>query len=255
MVSSYDSDGFIRLKNVLSPQTLRYFEQVITSNVERLETEHVPLEKRDTYGKAFLQISNIWEVDREAAKLVMSRKLARIAAELMEVPGVRIYHDQALYKEPGGGRTPWHADQFYWPLDTDKTITVWIPLQQTSLDMGPLAFSRGSQKILTGRDLEISDESDRKIGDFLKNRADSMVEEPFDLGEVSYHSGWTYHRAGPNNSGKFRKVMTIIYFADGTRLTPPRSRYQQNDRDRWMPGAEPGIPVATRLNPLVHPAE
>ena len=59
--------------------------------------------------------------------------------------GVRMYHDQALYKEAGGGITPWHADQYYWPLETDKTITAWIPLQATPLEMGPLEFSAGSQ--------------------------------------------------------------------------------------------------------------
>ena len=36
---------------------------------------------------------------------------------------VRLYHDQALFKEAGGGITPWHQDQHYWPLDTDRTIT------------------------------------------------------------------------------------------------------------------------------------
>lgn len=40
-----------------------------------------------------------------------------------------MYADQALYKEPHGGYTPWHCDAFYWPLATDKALTAWIPLQ------------------------------------------------------------------------------------------------------------------------------
>lgn len=47
----------------------------------------------------------------------------------MQVEGVRFYADQALYKEPHGGYTPWHCDAFYWPLATDKAVTAWIPLQ------------------------------------------------------------------------------------------------------------------------------
>lgn len=58
-----------------------------------------------------------------------------------QVEGVRLYHDQALYKEAGGGPTPWHADQYYWPLTTDRIVTAWIPLQPVSADMGPLAFA------------------------------------------------------------------------------------------------------------------
>ena len=46
-----------------------------------------------------------------------------------------LYHDQALFKEPGGGPTPWHQDQYYWPFDTDKTITMWMPL----VEVGPVA--------------------------------------------------------------------------------------------------------------------
>jgi hypothetical protein len=37
----------------------------------------------------------------------------------MEVEGVRLYHDQALFKEAEGGITPWHADHtigLYQPL-------------------------------------------------------------------------------------------------------------------------------------------
>lgn len=42
---------------------------------------------------------------------------------------MRLYHDQALNKEPGGGYTPWHCDQYYWPVQSDKIVTAWVPLQ------------------------------------------------------------------------------------------------------------------------------
>lgn len=48
---------------------------------------------------------------------------------IAQVDGVRIYHDQALNKEPGGGYTPWHCDGYYWPLQSDKILTAWVPLQ------------------------------------------------------------------------------------------------------------------------------
>lgn len=47
----------------------------------------------------------------------------------------------ALRQEGGGRFTAWHADEYYWPLATEKCCTVWIPLQKTPLEMGPLAFS------------------------------------------------------------------------------------------------------------------
>ena len=81
---------------------------------------------------------------------------------------MRLYHDQALYKEPSGGITPWHADQFYWPLASDKCCTVWCPLQDISYSMGPLAFAKQSHLHDFGRSVGISDESEDLIPTLLQ---------------------------------------------------------------------------------------
>lgn len=251
-IERFRQQGFIKLKNVLSPQALAFYGKEITDQVFRLNNQTKPMSERTTYEKAFLQIMNLWTKSEVVREFVFSRKLAGIAAELMGVAGVRLYHDQALYKEPGGGVTPWHADQFYWPLSTGNTCTAWIPLQAIPQEMGPLAFSATSHRCRVGRDLEISDESEKKISKQLLETGLPLEESPFDLGEVSYHSGWTFHRAGPNTSSDPRKVMTIIYMEDGIRLAPPASKAQQNDWDTWMPGAKIGEVVDTKLNPVLY---
>ena len=48
----------------------------------------------------------------------------RIATQLLGCDGVRLWHDQALYKEPSGGFTPWHADQQYWPMASNLAVTL-----------------------------------------------------------------------------------------------------------------------------------
>ncbi len=254
-IAGYQKDGFVVLRGVLSRETIDFFENHVTRQVEANSAHYLPLEKRDTYGKAFLQIPNLWTHDETIAALVRSSRLGRIAAELMECAGARIYHDQALYKEAGGGKTPWHADQFYWPLDTVSTTTAWIPLQDTPLDMGPLAFSPESQHVSFGRDLAISDESDRRIGDFMKTRDQTLVEEPFAAGDVSFHMGWTFHRAGANLTDRPRRVMTVIYMDKDARILEPKSDPHRKDLEAWMPGCKPGEIAASRLNPVVWPVE
>ena len=159
----YQENGYIKLRHVLSPEVLEHYRRVINARVAELSADALPLEQRSTYGKAFLQIMNLWTESSEVKEFVFGKRLARIAAELMGVSGVRLYHDQALYKEPGGGITPWHADQYYWPVDSDRTVTAWVPLQETPLELGPLAFSEGSHRLQAGRDLEISDESEMTL--------------------------------------------------------------------------------------------
>jgi ectoine hydroxylase-related dioxygenase (phytanoyl-CoA dioxygenase family) len=248
----FRDQGFIKLKDVLSPETLGHFSEVISREVARLNTMDKPMEERTTYEKAFLQVMNIWTKSETVRAFVFSSKLARLAAELMGVSGVRLYHDQALYKEPGGGFTPWHADQYYWPLPTPNTCTAWVPLQATPMEMGPLAFSVGSHRYNTGRDLEISDESETRISRALLEQGLPMEESPFDLGEVSFHSGWTFHRAGGNRTDFPRRVMTIIYMEDGMRLSEPKNRNQVADWNTWLPGATVGEPIDTPLNPVLY---
>jgi ectoine hydroxylase-related dioxygenase (phytanoyl-CoA dioxygenase family) len=135
-VDEFRKNGYTLTRNVLSVEEVVAFRQVICDAAERFNTEKRKLEDRDTYGKAFLQIMNLWTVDEGVRKFTLARRMANIAATLMGVENVRIYHDQALFKEPGGGPTPWHQDQFYWPVDTKNTVTMWMPLVDIDESMG-----------------------------------------------------------------------------------------------------------------------
>ena len=253
-VKYFSENGFIKIKNIFDASVIDYMNIVISKEVDRLNNQQIPLEERDTYGKAFLQIMNLWTHTSAVKDIVFSKKIAQIATGLMQTTGVRLYHDQALFKEPKGGHTPWHADQYYWPLDTENTVTAWIPLQATPLNYGPLEFSAGSNKLTAGRDKQISDESQAFLEAELKRHAFNHVVEPFDVGEISFHRGWLYHRAGPNVSGNMRKVMTMIYMDKDTALKTPENHNQQADWDTWCPGATVGQIVNTPLNPVLYEA-
>lgn len=251
-IEFFQKNRFIKLKQVFDQETITYFNEAIGKRVALMNKEHTPLEQRSTYGKAFLQLFNLWREDEIVKEFVFSKRLAKIASNLMQVNGVRIYHDQALFKEGGGGITPWHADQYYWPLETDKTVTAWIPLQATPLELGPLEFSAGSHQIVEGRDLEIGDESENVIQQKLKVTNFEHVIEAFDLGEISFHSGWVFHRAGANTTNDIRKVMTVIYMDKDMILKNPENKNQINDWHTWCPGANIGEIINTPLNPILY---
>ena len=77
------------------------------------------------------------------------------------------------------------------------------------------------------------------------------LDEPFALGEVRFHLGWTFHRAGPNRSTIPRSVMTVIYMDRDMRLQAPANKMQQADWERWCPGAKIGEIIATPKNPVL----
>lgn len=251
-IEFYAEHGYIKLKQVFSPDLLEGYRRLIGAHVTARAADAAPLDQRSTYGKAFLQIGNLWTESDAIRPFVFSKRLARLAAGLMEVRGVRIYHDQALYKEAGGGITPWHADQYYWPVASEHMVTAWVPLQPTPHAMGPLCFSEKSHRFRNGRDLEISDESELT----LKQALDRFRVEDggFDLGEVSFHAGWTFHRAGANTTDRAREVMTVIYMDAAMRLAAPANANQANDARRWCPGVEVDEVIASPLNPILYAA-
>lgn len=251
-IDEFQEKGHTLVKGVLSPEEIAAYRPVIVGAADRYNTEKRKLEDRDTYGKAFLQIMNLWQVDQDVRKFVLAKRMAKIAADLMGVRNVRIYHDQALFKEPGGGPTPWHQDQYYWPIDTFNTITMWMPLVDIDEDMGMLTFASCSYTKGSIFNYEISDESEQAYADYVKehefpiSRANTMK-----AGDATWHRGYTMHHANGNNSGKMREVMTIIYVADGARITPYQNNWQKNDHEKWLMGVPIGSEIDSELNPKV----
>jgi ectoine hydroxylase-related dioxygenase (phytanoyl-CoA dioxygenase family) len=252
-IAQYRRDGHILLGGVASRSEAAAYEPAISAAVERCMTEMRPLAERDTYGKAFLQVMNLWVGDEAVRRYVMARRFAKIAADLMGVKGVRIYHDQALYKEPGGGHTPWHQDEYYWPLDTDNTLTMWMPLVDIVTAMGTLTFASRSGAHGYLGEIPISDESERHFQRYVEEQGFPLATNgDMTAGDASFHSGWVLHTAPGNSTETMRKVMTIIYFADGARVTEPDNPNRVRDLAQWLPGMKPGDLAASKLNPLAH---
>jgi ectoine hydroxylase-related dioxygenase (phytanoyl-CoA dioxygenase family) len=167
-ILSFRQKGHTLTPGLLSAAEVEEYRPAIVEAAHRYNTEKRKLEERDTYGKAFLQIMNLWREDEKVRQFVLAKRFAKIAADLLGVENVRIYHDQALFKEPGGGPTPWHQDQYYWPLDTTNTVTMWMPLVDIDVDMGMLTFASGSHKHGFALDHEISDESEEGYNQYIQ---------------------------------------------------------------------------------------
>ena len=94
-------------------------------------------------SKRFLSLEMMWiESPIIIRQYVLSPRIAKISADLLSVKSVRLYHDNALSKEPGCGRTPWHYDDHHFPLETNDVVTAWMPAQPVPKAMGPLSFAK-----------------------------------------------------------------------------------------------------------------
>ena len=252
-VEAFQHDGHCVVRGLASSAEVEAYRPVIAAAVAENRREDRPLEERDTYGRAFLQVTTLWRRSEGVARFVCSPRFAAVAAALLGVDGVRLYHDQALFKEAGGGHTPWHQDQHYWPLDTDRTITMWMPLVDLPEAVGSMSFASGSHRSGLLEDLPISDESDATYRSMIASRGFSVATHgALRAGDATFHAGWTLHSAGPNPTTSDREVMTIIYYADGARVTEPINDFQEFDRRIWL-RVPPGSLAAGDRNPRLWP--
>ena len=251
-ISEYRSKGHAVVRGLASQLEIDTYSPSISSATFRMRGDERPLEDRDTYGKAFIQSMNLWTIDENVRRFVFAKRFARVAAELMGVSGVRLYHDQALFKEPGGGLTPWHQDQVYWPLDTDKTITMWMPLVDVPTDVGSVVFVSGSHQFGNLGGAEIGDNSQAYFDKLISNRGYvSQSYAPMRAGDATFHSGWTLHGAPANETKTMRCVMTVIYYADGTRVGELDNPMRENDARQWLGSRTTGEVADGPLNPLL----
>lgn len=253
-VDEFRELGHAHVPGVCSRDEVASYRPFISDAARQRNPEPPPLETRDTYGKAFVQSTNLWRLDDAVKAFVWAPRFARLAADLLGVPGVRLYHDQALFKEVGGGPTPWHQDQVYWPLDTDRTITMWMPLVDIPDEVGSMTFASGSHRLGDIGAFDISDASDATVEELATARGLPLqTYGGMPAGDATFHAGWTLHRAGANPTATNREVFTVIWYADGARATEPRNLYQQWDLHMWLKGTTPGDIADGPRNPRLWP--
>jgi ectoine hydroxylase-related dioxygenase (phytanoyl-CoA dioxygenase family) len=249
LVEQFDRDGFVVVDGLLETAELdRYGELVTAAVLERTKDDTTPLEEKSRYQQSFVQCMNLWEDHPEVAALTFHPKLGQAAAELLQVPSVRLWHDQALYKQPGGRRTDAHQDHPYWPMKETASLTAWIPFEGSTLVGGAMAYLPGTHRIGMRRFVNIffGEPEDILADPEVAGIEPVFVEVP--KGSVAFHHGLTVHLANANDTDAPRAVHTIIYFADGNTRGYPVPHFSV---DRY--GIEVGQPIDSEATPIVWP--
>jgi hypothetical protein len=243
-VTAFRRDGFVKLPAVIPPD-------VIVALAGRLEELLVSEFGDDVTGR-FRALEMMWRTDELMRSVALSTRLGGIAAGLLGESAVRLYHDNALSKQPGCGRTPWHHDADHFPLASAQICTAWFPLHELPAAMGPLAFAPGVDVDDLG-ELPVDPDGtsyDTEITDRLRRRGTKVEDGPFALGDVSYHSAGCLHTAGPNRTTAPRRALSNTYMADGIRVVAAPTRLAGTWRE-FLPGVAPGERAASAYNPVV----
>ena len=75
-IESYRQNGHVLLRRVCTPEEVAAYRTALTEAAYHYNVETRPMEERDTYGKAFLQVMNLWVKDDGVRRYVLARRFA-----------------------------------------------------------------------------------------------------------------------------------------------------------------------------------
>lgn len=216
-VRQYRENGHVHLRGVCTKEEIAENRAVLKSVTSERFAGATRMSDRpeNDFSRVFMQTFNLREADEQAAQFIQSPRFGKIAADLMGVDAVRIYYDKAMFKEPDSWITPWHQDGPHWPLHSDHVLTLWIPLVDATIDMGPPRFASGTHKCSVLGPRGIHHESESFFGDYIRANQVPVVEEEIPAGDATLHSHWVVHGARANTSGRVREALGITFYEDG----------------------------------------
>lgn len=249
-IDRFNDDGFLLVENFFADEELDQFGASVDAAVKyRTAEDQRSLAEKNLYEQTFVQCKGLWEDHSSVRPLTFHPKLCAAAANLLQTDSVRLWHDQALYKEAGGRKTDAHLDFPFWPVDQPQLVSAWIPFDGVQHGGGIMGYVQGSHRMGIDQFVDIGQLRGGEPIDLLQeprvaSRPLVWVEVP--KGGVIFHHALTIHAAESNDSHTTRRVFTTVYVADGCRRAS-KSTYFSLDRDEIRTGdliAGPGFPVA-----------
>ena len=222
-VQSYQENGFIVIENFLNADEVAHWGEMTNEAVEqRLAANRKAAGPNsqnasdDYYAQVFTQCLKLADTHAGMRELMLDPRLGKLAATLAGVDGIRIWHDQALFKPPYGNPTGWHLDNPFWSFSSRDSISIWVALDDATEANGCLYYVPGTQKTAVWENAKISKDIAALFRLYPQWREIATVGCPCPAGSAVFHNGLTAHGAGANMTNKPRRAMTCAYMPDGS---------------------------------------
>ena len=224
-IDFYQENGYIVIEDFLTPDELETWRRHVGDAVAQRDgrivaggpkaQDRVDSEESRYYDKVFVQRMNLWSDHEGMRELMLDPRLGKMVSELAGVHGMRIWHDQALIKQPWANPTGWHLDNPYWSYSSRDAITIWVALDDATRDNGCLYFLPGVHKSATFDGDTIGSNVSDLFEIYPQWAQVQSVAAPMKAGSCSFHNGLMPHGAGANMTPGTRRAMTCGYMPDG----------------------------------------
>lgn len=227
-IQFFQSNGFIVIEDFLSEDELTQWREAVTEAVKERNGLKMPgkeakmgmddgINKDAAYfSKVFDQLLNLWQTNDKVKTIMLDERIGKMAAQLSGADGIRIWHDQALFKRPWANPTSWHLDTPFWSFSDPRALSIWVALDDATLENGCLYFIPASFKQTTYENKGIGKNMDGIFEAYPQFAQVASVAAPMKAGSCSFHNGLTIHGAGANMTSGYRRAMTCAYMPDGS---------------------------------------
>lgn len=211
---TFERDGVLRWGTVLAPaeldEAVRRLDRAFfaTSGVapgvrDLSERRGRPLQ----YG--LLQKVDLWRVDPFFARLA---RRGEVVARVERLLGgaVRLLRDHAFYKPAGKGAASGlalHQDNRYWHLEPPQAGTLWIALDDATVENGCVHYVPGSHR--WGRVEHVRPHPDATLLEAVGD--EQATPYPVPAGAALFHHAQVLHGSPPNRTARPRRGYGIVY--------------------------------------------
>jgi len=226
-IDFYRENGYVLIADFLDQKELSIWRDAVTEAIVERDGRKMPGSEikvgdddginkdSDYYAKVCDQMLTLWQTNDKIKQLMLDKNLGKMVADLAGWEGTRIWHDQALIKRPWANPTSWHLDTPFWSFSDRRALSIWVALDDATLENGCLYFIPGTFHHTTFENPGIGKNMDAIFEFYPQFMHSKSVAVPMKAGSCSFHNGLTIHGAGANMTSGFRRAMTCAYMPDG----------------------------------------
>ncbi len=222
--ASYLSDGYIFFKGFLSKDEIgkvtRVTEELIANRIDQLPQHQVYYEEKGNKS-TIKQIQKLFEYDDTFEQMMFQSRFSELAELLLgekEVPKNMQYFN----KPPRIGQpTPPHQDGYYFMLEPQIALTMWLALDYVDEKNGCVRYVKGSHKqgMRPHGRTQVLGFSQGMLDFGTANDKENEVFFSAEPGDLLVHDALTVHWADANQSEtRNRRSLGFIYYGESAKV-------------------------------------